>query len=61
VEEALSAVLGEKLTADDIKLDVAEALLTLGTASGRAWAAGLVLGDAEARAELAAMLEEFDE
>ncbi len=57
-EPALLAVLEERLVPDDIRLDVAEGLLGLGTPSARARAAGLSFDDANAREELKAMLEE---
>jgi HEAT repeat protein len=59
-EPRLLAVLDEQLVPDDIKLDVAEALLRLGTASGKARVASLKLEDVEAQAELGAMREDFE-
>jgi HEAT repeat protein len=58
VEPDLVAVLDERLVADDIKLDVAEGLLALGTASARAHVRSLRFEEPGARAELLAMLEE---
>lgn len=58
VEPALTAVLDERLVPDDVRLDVAEGLLALRTASARARVEGLRLEDADARAELEALLAE---
>jgi len=58
VEPALMAVLEERLVPDDVRLDVAEGLLGLGTKSARARVEALRFEDETARAELAAMLEE---
>lgn len=59
-EPTLLAVLDEAALADDLRLDVAEGLLTLGGEAGRARVRALELADPEARAELAAMLEETE-
>jgi HEAT repeat protein len=57
-EPALAAVLAERLLPDDVRLDVAEGLLGLGTPSARARVESLRVEDAGARDELRAMLEE---
>lgn len=57
-EPALLAVLEERLVPDDVRLDVAEGLLGLGTVTARARVAALTFDDAGARKELLAMLEE---
>lgn len=58
LEPVLLAALDDVTLTDDLRLDLAESLLLLGGAQGRARAQALKLDDAEARAELAAMLEE---
>ncbi len=55
---ALLAVLDEPGVPDDVRLDVAEGLLQLESAEGRARLETLRLDDEDARAELAAMLAE---
>lgn len=58
LEPELLAALADDTLTDDLRLDLAEALLLLGGEAGRAKASALVLEDPEARAELAAMLRE---
>lgn len=58
LEPELLAALADDTLTDDLRLDLAEALLLLGGEAGRAKASALVLKDPEARAELAAMLRE---
>ncbi len=60
VEPALAKLLGEPRLADDLKLDVAEGLLLLGTPSGLAAVKALQLADEACRAELAALLAEVE-
>lgn len=57
--DALAAALDEKLTPDDVKLDVAEGLLRLDAAKARERLATVSFGDDESKAELVAMLKEF--
>lgn len=57
-EPALLVVLEERLVPDDVRLDVAEGLLGLGTDTARARVMGLSFTEASDRAELAAMIEE---
>lgn len=59
VEPRLVAALGDTSVTDDVRLDFAEGLLLLGSASGRAQVQKLELADAEAAAELAAMIREY--
>lgn len=56
VENQLVAVLRDTGVSDDVRLDVAQALLMLGGKAGRACVEELALGDEEARAELEEML-----
>lgn len=58
LEPELLAALSDDTLTDDLRLDLAEALLLLGGEAGRAKASALVLKDPDARAELAAMLRE---
>ncbi|MEW5740736.1 MAG: HEAT repeat domain-containing protein [Myxococcota bacterium] len=58
LEPVLLAALDDSTLTDDLRLDLAEALLLLGGEAGRARAMSLRLEDAEARAELQAMLAE---
>lgn len=58
LEPELLAALADDTLTDDLRLDLAEALLLLGGEAGRAKAGALVLKDPDARAELAAMLRE---
>ncbi len=58
VEPVLAALLTEPGLPDDVRLDVAEALLLLETPGARATVERLTFTDPEARAELAAMLAE---
>lgn len=60
VEPELVKLLSDRLVTDDVKLDVAEGLLRLGTASGRGHVGALKLEDTEAQAELVLMREEFE-
>ncbi len=55
----LASVLTEPLTADDVKLDVAEGMLRLDVAKARERLSSLVLAEDDSKAELAAMLKEF--
>jgi HEAT repeat protein len=58
LEPQLLAALTDETLTDDLRLDLAEALLLLGGEAGRARASALTLKDPDARAELAAMLRE---
>jgi HEAT repeat protein len=58
LEPVLLAALDDATLTDDVRLDLAEALLLLGGEAGRARAMGLVLEDPDARSELQAMIEE---
>jgi HEAT repeat protein len=60
VEGRLTELLGERLLPDDLKLDLAEGLLLLGTPSALATVKALTLSDAACKAELAALLAEVD-
>lgn len=58
LEPTLLSALDDGTLNDDLRLDLAESLLLLGGEAGRARAGALKLEDPEARAELAAMLDE---
>lgn len=57
--DELASVLAEQLTADDVKLDVAEGMLRLDVAKARERLTSLALADDDSKAELATMLKEF--
>lgn len=60
VEPRLTGLLAEPRLPDDLKLDLAEGLLLLGTPSGLATVKGLSLADPACKAELAALLAEVE-
>lgn len=60
VEPQLTALLGERRLPDDLKLDLAEGLLLLGTPTGLATVKALALTDEACKLELAALLAEVE-
>jgi HEAT repeat protein len=59
LEPLLLAAIDDHTLTDDVRLDLAEALLLLGGEAGRAKVTGLVLADPDARLELEAMIKEM--
>lgn len=60
-EPPLTALLGDTTVSDDLRLDAAEGLLLLGSESGREKVKATTLKDAEAAAELAVMIREYED